>query len=72
MKQGAALLCDYSRVEDPTHEATKMLEASEVTKRIGEVVSSRTIVTAEGAVEAFSANFQPNLVSHLDPFPFLR
>ena len=72
MKQGVTLLCDYSRVEDSTCEAMKMLEASKVTKRIGELVSSRTVVIVECAVEALSVNLWPNLVSRLDSFSVLR
>jgi hypothetical protein len=65
-------LFDYSRIEDLTHETKEMLEVSEVMKWVGGLVSSRTVVTAECAVEVFSVNFQHNLVSRLDSFSFLR
>jgi hypothetical protein len=50
----------------------EMLEVSEVVKWIRGLVSSRTIVMAECAVEAFSMNFRPNLVRGLDSFSFLH
>jgi hypothetical protein len=49
-----------------------MLEDFEVMNWVRGLVSSRTIVAAEGVVEAFLVNFWPNLVSRLDLFSFLR
>ena len=49
-----------------------MLEVSKVVKQVRGLVSSRTVVVVEGVVEAFSVNFRPNLVSHLDSFSFLH
>ena len=53
MKQGATLLCDYSRVKVPTRETMEMLEDSEATKWVRGLVSSWTVIAAEGTVEAF-------------------
>jgi hypothetical protein len=72
LKRWVTLLCDYSRVKDLARETMEMLEVSEVVKRVRGLVSSRTVVTTECVVEAFSANFRPNLVSRLDSFSFLR
>jgi hypothetical protein len=72
LKQRVTLLCDYSGVKDLTRETMEMLEVSKVVKQVGGLVSSGTIVAAKGAVEAFSANFRPNLVRHLDLSSFLR
>ena len=66
------LLCDYFRVKDPTRETMEMLEVSKVMKQVGGLVSSRTVVIAGCAVEAFSAIFWPDLVSRLDSFSFLH
>jgi hypothetical protein len=49
-----------------------MLKVSEVVKRVRGLVSFGTVVAAEGTVEAFLANFQPNLVSRLNLFSFLH
>jgi hypothetical protein len=70
--QWAHLLCDYSRVEDPSYERADVLEASAVTKQVIGLVSSRTVIAAGDAAEAFSSSFLPNLVSHLDPLLFLH
>lgn len=67
-----ALLLDYYRIEDPTCKTMEMLEVSKIMKRVRGLVSSRTLVAIEGTVEAFSVNFRPNLVSHLDLLPFLH
>lgn len=56
LKLWARLWCDYA-----------VLEASEVTKWVARLVTPTTVVAVENAVEAFSANYQPNLVS----LPFL-
>jgi hypothetical protein len=72
LKRWASLLCNYYGAKDPTHETLEMLEVSEVTKRVEGLVSSGTIAMARCAVEAFLANFRPNLVSRLDSFSFLR
>ena len=63
-------MCDYSEVEDPTHETVEMFEAAKVARWVRGLVSSGTIVMAKRMVEVFSANFWPNLVSHLGSFPF--
>ena len=53
------LLCDYTGVEDSTCETMEMFEASEVTKWVTRLVSSRTIVEVwgygEGVLGKFSA-----------------
>jgi hypothetical protein len=72
LKRWVTLLCDYSIVKDLARETMEMLEVSEVMKQVRGLVSSRTVVTAECAVEAFSANFRPNLVSRLNSFSFLH
>jgi hypothetical protein len=72
LKRRVSLLCNYSRVEDLTHETVEMLEVSKVTKWVEGLVSSGTVATARCAVEAFLVNFRPNLVSHLDSFSFLH
>ena len=72
LKQWVTLLCDYPWVKNPTREIMEMLEVSEVMKWVGGLVSSRIVVVAEGAVEAFLVNFWPNLVSRLDLFSILR
>ena len=59
-------MCDYSGVEDLTRETREMLNASKAARRIGGWASSRTVVTAECAVEAFSMTHRPNLLSPLD------
>lgn len=68
LKRRGPLLCDYSGVEDPTRETMEMLDASKVMRWVGGLSSSRTVVAAECAVEAFSATHRPNLVSCLDSF----
>jgi hypothetical protein len=50
----------------------EMLEVSEVVKQVGGLVSSRIVVMAGCAVEAFSVIFRPDLVSRLDSFSFLH
>ena len=57
LKRRATLLCDYSRVEDLTHETIEMLEVSEVMKRVRGLVSSGTVVMAECVKEAFLVDF---------------
>ena len=49
----------------------EILEATKVTKKVRGLVSSGTVIVVEGAVEAFSVNFWPNLGGHLDLFSFL-
>jgi hypothetical protein len=58
--------------EDPTYETMEMLEVSEVMKQVGGLISSRIVVMAGCAVEAFSVIFRPDLVSRLDSFSFLH
>ena len=41
------------------------LEADEVMKRVAGLVTPATVVVVWNAVEAFSANYRPNLVSPL-------
>jgi hypothetical protein len=48
---------DYSRAEDPTREIVEMLEVYEVMNQVRRLVSSGTVVAAEGVVEAFLVNF---------------
>lgn len=47
------------------------LEASKVARRVTGLVSFETIVSVRNVVQAFSANFLPNLVSRLDLLCFL-
>ena len=54
MKRQATLLCDYSRVEDPTRETMETLDASEVVRWVKGLASSRNVVAAKCAVDAFS------------------
>ena len=63
LKQRAHLLCYYARIKDPSHEAMEILKAGEVTKWVTGLVTSATIIAARNAVEAFSANYRPDLVS---------
>lgn len=65
LKQWARPLCDYTRVDDLTHESTGVLETSAVTKWVTGLVTSATVVAAGDAVEAFSVNYRSDLVSRL-------
>ena len=47
-------MCDYSRVEDPTRETMETLDASEVVRWVKGLASSRNVVAAKCAVDAFS------------------
>ena len=57
LKWRSTLLCEYTRVKDPTHETMEMLRASEVNKWVTGLVSSGVIVATGNAVEAFLVNF---------------
>lgn len=70
LKQWAHLLCDYTRVNDPTRESTKVLAADVVIKRVTRLVTSGTVIAARNTMEAFSTSFQPNLVSRFPHAPF--
>jgi hypothetical protein len=65
-------IIDNSRAEDLTRETVEMFEVSEVMNQVRGLVSFGTVVAAEGVVEVFLVNFQPDLVSRLDMFSFLR
>ena len=65
LKKRAHLLCDYTRVKDLIHEVIEELKADVVVEWVARLVSSKTIIAAENAIEAFSASYRPNLVSHL-------
>ena len=70
LKRRATVLCDYSRVEDPTHNTMEIIEAAKVAKQVRGLVSSRIVVTTECTVEAFLVIFWPKLVSSPGSFLF--
>jgi len=72
LKLRSTLLCDYTGVKEPTRETMEMLMASKVKKWVTGLNSSGVVVAAGDTVEAFLANFRPNLVSCLDPINFLH
>lgn len=65
LKQRAHLLCDYARIKNFSHEVMEMLEAGEVMKWITGLVTSVIVVVFRNTVEAFLANYRPDLVSPL-------
>ena len=70
LKLWARLLCDYTRVDDPSRETMEMLEVDEVTKWVTGLVTPTIVVAIKNTMEAFSATYRPNLVSLLLP-PYL-
>lgn len=57
------LLCDYTRVEDPTRETMEMLMDGEVIEWVTRLVTPMTIIMAKDIVEAFLAIHWPDLLS---------
>lgn len=73
LKQRAHLICDYTRVEDPTCEVADELEDDAVIEWMAKLVGIGIIVMTKSAIMAFSMSRHPDLVSRpFRVFPLIQ
>lgn len=70
MKQWVHLLCDYTKVDNLTREATEELEDDVVIEHMAKMVGVGDVVMTKSAIMEFSVSHHPDLVSHPFSCPF--
>lgn len=65
LKRWVHLLCDYSGIEDPSHEIMEVLEAGEVTKRVAEFPFSFHVSLLLEAIDLIGFIFIARAFIHL-------